>query len=85
MQLMRHESMETTLKFYVGRNAEKAAEAIWETVAQLGDVSGDTAENEEKSEGSEMTQVVRAKESKEMRAQGLEPWTYGLKVRCSTN
>ena len=24
-------------------------------------------------------------ESDEMRAQGLEPWTYGLKVRCSTN
>jgi hypothetical protein len=21
----------------------------------------------------------------EVRAQGLEPWTYGLKVRCSTN
>jgi hypothetical protein len=21
----------------------------------------------------------------EMRAQGFEPWTYGLKVRCSTN
>ena len=20
-----------------------------------------------------------------VRAQGLEPWTYGLKVRCSTN
>ncbi|WP_298863743.1 site-specific integrase [uncultured Gimesia sp.] len=30
MQLMRHESMETTLRFYVGRNAEKAAEAIYE-------------------------------------------------------
>lgn len=30
MQLMRHESMETTLKFYVGRNAEKAAEAIYQ-------------------------------------------------------
>ncbi len=29
MQLMRHESMETTLKFYVGRNADKVAEAVW--------------------------------------------------------
>ncbi|QDV18737.1 hypothetical protein Pan153_33980 [Gimesia panareensis] len=73
--------METTLKFYVGRNAEKAAEAIWQTVAQLGDVSGDTTENRKKSEKPEKTQVVRAKESKKMRAQGLEPWTYGLKVR----
>ncbi len=24
-------------------------------------------------------------ELENMRAQGLEPWTYGLKVRCSTN
>ena len=24
-------------------------------------------------------------EEKEVRLQGLEPWTYGLKVRCSTN
>ncbi len=80
MQLMRHESMETTLKFYVGRNAEKAAEAIWQTVAHLGDVSGDTAKNRKKSEKPEKTQVIRAKESKKMRAQGLEPWTYGLKV-----
>ena len=44
MELMRHESMETTLKFYVGRDAEKAAEAVWNTVAGTGDVSGDTKE-----------------------------------------
>lgn len=33
MQLMRHESMETTLKYYVGRNADKVADAIWSTEA----------------------------------------------------
>ncbi|HBL43400.1 hypothetical protein [uncultured Gimesia sp.] len=27
--LMRHESMETTLKFYAGLNGEKIAEAVW--------------------------------------------------------
>lgn len=30
MQLMRHESMETTLKFYVGRNAEKVADTLYQ-------------------------------------------------------
>jgi len=29
MQLMRHESIETTLKFYVGEDATKAAHAVW--------------------------------------------------------
>jgi integrase len=30
MELMRHESIETTLKFYVGHNAERTADAAWE-------------------------------------------------------
>jgi len=29
MELMRHESIETTMRFYVGRNAQKTAEALW--------------------------------------------------------
>lgn len=29
MDLMRHESIETTLKYYVGRNAETTADALW--------------------------------------------------------
>ncbi len=33
-QLMRHESIETTLRFYVGRNAENVAQKLWES--QLG-------------------------------------------------
>ena len=33
MQIMRHESIETTLKFYVGRNADKVAEALWSAEA----------------------------------------------------
>lgn len=30
MVLMRHESIETTLRYYVGRNAEKTADALWD-------------------------------------------------------
>lgn len=33
MQLMRHESIETTMRFYVGRNAETAADALWSAMA----------------------------------------------------
>ncbi len=29
MELMRHESIETTLSYYVGRNAEKTAAILW--------------------------------------------------------
>ena len=46
MQLMRHESMETTLKFYVGRNAERVAESIWNADANSGDIIGDIEKNE---------------------------------------
>jgi len=29
-QLMRHESINTTMQFYVGRNAEATADTLWE-------------------------------------------------------
>ncbi|WP_291176665.1 site-specific integrase [Gimesia sp.] len=51
MQLMRHESMETTLRFYVGRNAEKAAEAIYQAFeARNINSSFNNPENEPKAE-----------------------------------
>ena len=33
MQLMRHESIQTTMQFYVGRQAEAAADTLWNAVA----------------------------------------------------
>jgi integrase len=49
-ELMRHESIDTTMQYYVGRNAEETAEAIWSAVAKHSakhDNSGifDSAEN----------------------------------------
>jgi integrase len=41
MELMRHESIETSLKYYVGRNAQNTAEALY---AALGNTSGNTTE-----------------------------------------
>jgi len=36
------------MKYYVGRNAQKAAEAVWGTVAGTGDIAGDTSKTEDK-------------------------------------
>lgn len=38
-ELMRHEDIGTTMKFYVGQNAEATADAVW---AAVGDTLGDT-------------------------------------------
>lgn len=41
MELMRHETIETTMQFYVGRNAERTADAVWRAFS---DDSGDISE-----------------------------------------
>lgn len=35
MQLMRHENINTTMKYYVGQNADAAADAVWEAMGSL--------------------------------------------------
>ena len=46
MQIMRHENIETTLKYYVGRNAQTTAKVLWK--ARGGNTSGNTcSENSE--------------------------------------
>lgn len=35
-QLMRHESIDTTMRFYVGRNAETTSAVLWEAVGKAG-------------------------------------------------
>lgn len=39
-QLMRHESIQTTMTFYVGRNAEVTADAMWEAFATTRELHG---------------------------------------------
>lgn len=54
MQLMRHESMETTLRFYVGRNAAEAAEAIYQAFeARIDSTSNSISQNAEEAETEE--------------------------------
>ena len=33
-ELMRHENINTTMKYYVGRNAQRTAEALWSAFQQ---------------------------------------------------
>jgi len=47
MVLMRHESIDTTMRFYVGENASNTADALWNAYATAGgNTSGNTALNE---------------------------------------
>jgi len=43
MVLMRHTSINTTLRFYVGRNAESTAETLWSIAGRKGASNGATA------------------------------------------
>jgi integrase len=47
MALMRHESIDTTMRYYVGRNANTTADAVWEAFerGQKGTVSGTVGQN----------------------------------------
>jgi integrase len=49
-ELMRHESIETTMKFYVGQNAEATADALWEAAGNTLGNSGQQSENSNDSE-----------------------------------
>jgi integrase len=73
MELMRHARIETTMRFYVGENADATAEEIW----SLGNNPGNNRDSaaSENSQTSEI-KVVRG---------GLEPPTPGFSVQCSTN
>jgi integrase len=42
-ELMRHESIQTTMEFYVGSLAEDAADEVWKAVQRLGNTSGNTS------------------------------------------
>jgi integrase len=43
-ELMRHESLETTMRYYVGTNAEATADELWKAVERQGNTLGNTQE-----------------------------------------
>ena len=51
MRLMRHESVQTTMKFYVELDADDVAEELWKAYGQDGPVLGPTPPSEAKNSG----------------------------------
>lgn len=49
MELMRHDSIETTMKYYVGRNAQIAAKAAWDAVTSIANAAANKSDSEENS------------------------------------
>jgi len=70
-ELMRHESIETTMTYYVGRNAEATAAALYESVGRKpnkpasGDTFGDTSRNADSENEESLTQPIAASGFKE--------------------
>jgi integrase len=56
MELMRHESIETTMKFYVGKNAQTTADVLWKAVS--GNTSGNSQPAGEADEPRESSQTI---------------------------
>jgi integrase len=81
-ELMRHESIETSLRFYVGRNAQTTAEALWAAYenGRKGTVLGTVACFQSPATPTEKPQTPCGERVKEVRLSGLEPETYGLKA-----
>lgn len=47
MLLMRHESIDTTMKFYVGRNAKTAAQVLWDAYSLQGEIGNTLGNSDE--------------------------------------
>ena len=52
-QLMRHASVETTMRFYVGRNAEATADALWAAIDNTPDNNRQNGHNQPGQENEE--------------------------------
>ena len=57
MELMRHESIETTLKYYVGRNAETTAAALYAAIQ--GNTLGNTQQNNVETKTTELSLTLK--------------------------
>lgn len=66
MVLMRHESIETTMRYYVGRNAHTVADVLWQAHEKArpktGNTSGNTQVNSDACQNSECSQTVEGQD-----------------------
>jgi len=85
-ELMRHESIDTTMRFYVGRNAESTADVLWAAhEIAAGNKTGNTAASAEKTADGKSAVSRDPKGFKSVETSGLEPPTPALQTRCSPN
>lgn len=61
-QMMRHESIQTTLDFYVGRNAEATADAVWEAFAYTSAYSDHSGQNQTAADSKQTLERTAVKE-----------------------
>jgi integrase len=96
MELMRHESIETTLRFYVGTDAQRTADAAWAAFDRAGGAFSAPAPSAAPSApasvhpggpqpGTENRVIAGDGASLKVDGAGIEPATHGFSVRCSTN
>jgi integrase len=83
MEMMRHANIQTTLKFYVTRNARRSAEAIRRgyLASQAGAVGSKTGSIKESGD----PRKTRIPGKDRVDRAGIEPATHGFSVHCSTN
>jgi hypothetical protein len=85
MALMRHESIETTLRYYVGRNAQATAKTLWDAHKKATNSNSFGNRAAKPSLSGSMGRAVTGCRSKtyKVRPAGFEPATSGLEIRCS--
>jgi integrase len=83
MELMRHASIETTMRYYVGQNAEKTAGILWErfgpSEARLGAVFGAESKKPATGENDDGEKPDKNRENRKPAA-GVEPATPALRM-----
>ncbi len=85
MELMRHESIETTLKYYVGQDAQRTADVLWAAHEKASNKSGNTAPVQAQTQQAPSAVSGNSDGACEVDRGGIEPPTHGFSVRCSTN
>jgi integrase len=84
MVLMRHENIETTMRYYVGRNANRTANTLWEAYRRQKSNNFGNNGLLEKATEQIINNATPCKEPiYKVRPAGLEPATSGLEIRYS--
>ncbi len=87
MELMRHESIDTTMKYYVGRNAQATADVLWQAHEAQKAIAGNTSGNSGQKtatdqETDKQPKPAREKRVKKRGAGGSRTHDGGFAIRC---